>query len=413
MSGIGVALEGEGRSAEAIQQYTRAFTIFAKSLGPEDLRTAREGLRAGALMIVSANLGEGCPTVKRAQQILESKLGPNSPEVAGALIQTGNCLHYERKNEEAESAFRRALAIDEKSYGPEHRLVLGPLTYLASLLHDQGRFAEADPFYRRALPIAEKTLGPDNPDTSEIALGLAVNDYGWGKPELAAPLYDRRLQAFAREIASGGVYMSERDRLAFLRTSTGLYPLYFSFVYANPARPGLAGKMYDLLLNERGLAAGDAAALRVRISASGDPQAIALLDELRARKTQLSTIVTSIYGDPGERNQKVAALTGQINSIEENLARRAASFSAAKRAPVPNWRDVGRVLQPGEAAIEYVPFISTTAAPLPASGTMPRSCSPAIPSPSSSRWAMPSPLRKPSTTCSPRSPHPPAASPNW
>ena len=356
VSGIGTALEGEGRSAEAIQQYTRAFTIFAKSLGPEDLRTAREGLRAGTLMIDSANLGEGCPTVMRAQQILESKLGAGSPEVANALTQVGNCLHYDRKNEQAEAAFRRALAIEEKNYGPDHRLLTGPLTYLASLLHDQGKFAEADPFYRRALAIAEKTLGPDSSNTSEIALGLAVNYYGWGKPELAAPLYERRLQAFAREIASGGAYMSERDRLAFLHTSAGLCPLYFSFVYANPSRPGLAGKMYDLLVNERGLAAGNAAALRARIFASGDRQAQALLDQLRVRKTQLSTIVTSAHGDPAEFNKNITLLTAQVNDIEESLARRAASLPPAKAAPAPNWRDIARALQPGEAAVEYVRF---------------------------------------------------------
>ena len=150
--------------------------------------------------------------------------------------------------------------------------------------------------------------------------------------------------------------MSERDRLAFLRTSSGLYPLWFSFVYANPSLPGLAGKMYDLLLHERGLAAGNAAALRNRILSSGNSQALALFEQLRARKTQLSTLATSSYGDPADRIKNIDLLTAQINDIEESLARRAASMPAAKARPAPGWRDVARALQPGEAAVEYVRF---------------------------------------------------------
>jgi len=114
--------------------------------------------------------------------------------------------------------------------------------------------------------------------------------------------------------------------------------------------------MYDLLLWEPGLAPGNAAALRLAIIASGDPQALALLDQLRTRKTQLSTIVTSIYGDPADRIRNVDLLTAQVNDIEENLARRAASLSPARPAPPSTWRDVARALQAGEAAVEYVRF---------------------------------------------------------
>ncbi len=346
--------EAQGRGIEAIQAYTRAFQIYYKIAGPEDLNTARVGIRAGALMIDGGNLRDGCPTVKTGEQILEKKLGLDDREVAGALVLVGDCLHYDRKNDEAEAAYRRALAIDEKLFGPNDRAVASPLTFLAALYHDQGKFAEADPFYRRALALEERTLGPDNPNTSEAALGLAVNYYAWGKPELAEPLYDLRMKVFAREFASGSGYMSERDRLAFLRSAPGVYPLYFSFVYTNPSRPGLAGKMFDLLISERGITAGLSADLRARLFATGDRQALALFDQLRQEKTELATIAASPADDA--RRRRLAQLDQEINDVEENLARRAAALAQGRAMPAPAWRDVQRALHPGEAAVEYVRF---------------------------------------------------------
>ncbi len=356
VSGLAETLENEGRSAEAIPLYSRAMSIFGKALGPENLRTAREAEKLGRLLTESANLRDGCPLLAHAEETLERTLGPDDEEVARALTPVGECLHYARKNDEAELAYRRALAIDEKIYGPSHQNLAAPLNFLASLYHDQGKYADADPLYRRALAIEEKTLGPDHPATSEAALGLAINYYGWGKPELAEPLYDRRMQVFTRQLGAGAGYMSERDRLAFLASSQGAYPIYFSFVYANRGRPGLAGKMYDLLINEKGVAAGNSAALRARILASGDRAALGLLDQLRAKKTQVSTIVTSIHGDPTEKRKNVAQLSQEINDIEENLARRAAALPQGTSAAAANWRDVQKALQPGEAAVEYVRF---------------------------------------------------------
>ncbi len=62
--------------------------------------------------------------------------------------------------------------------------------------------------------------------------------------------------------------------------------------------PELAGQMYDALLEEKGLIAASAAAMRAAVVASGDPQAVAMLDKLASDRAQVAALVESTVGDP-------------------------------------------------------------------------------------------------------------------
>ncbi len=56
--------------------------------------------------------------------------------------------------------------------------------------------------------------------------------------------------------------MSEKDRLEFLAQAESTFPEYFSFCFAYGEKdPALLGKMYDVLLWEKGLVGSSVAAL--------------------------------------------------------------------------------------------------------------------------------------------------------
>ena len=132
----------------------------------------------------------------------------------------------EGKPADAEPGFQRALAVAEKSLGPNHPQVAAVLIGLASAYEDENKYADAELLFKRALSIDQVALGSDHPSTGEAQMNLAVFYYGWGKPELAAPYFDSRLGNLMDQFKANAEYMSEKDRLTFLGTVPGAFPLF-------------------------------------------------------------------------------------------------------------------------------------------------------------------------------------------
>src|SRR5713101_6520086 len=232
---------------------------------------------------------EAIPVALEAVRIAEATYGAEDARLAVSLAYLGLTYDMGGNYGAAELALQRALAIYEKALGPDHPSVASSLNNLALLYKEQDKYAEAEPLYRRALVIHEKVLGPEHPETGSSLQNLAVLYYGWGRPADAQAYFDRGLQNLARQFDQQFAYMSEKERLGFLDTLSGNFPLYLSFCFKYREQdPALPGKMYDLLLWEKGLIASSVAGLRAKIAASGDKEALALLDRLAAKKTQLA-----------------------------------------------------------------------------------------------------------------------------
>ena len=257
----------------------------------------------------------------------------------------------------AEPLHKRSLAVREKTLGPEHPDVAQSLSNLALLYHDQGKHGEVELLLRRSLAIKEKALGPEHPDVGLALKNLAILHYEQGLPDQAEPLFGRSLQNLSRQLEQHFAYMSEKERLLFLDKVSGSFPLYYSFCFSYRERnPALVGKMYDVVLWQKGLVGTSIAALRAQIAASGDKQALALLDELAVKKTQLATLLTSEPGDRAQWRKTVERLEREANALERELVRRSATFAEEKRLARLTWRDVQKALKKDEAAVEFVRF---------------------------------------------------------
>ena len=393
----------QGRYAEAEPLYKRALAIFEKALGPDQSDVAASSNNLAMLYEKQGRYAEAEPLYKRAVAIREKALGPDHPAVATLLNNLASLYDGQGRCSEAESLYKRALAIREKALGPDHADVAVSLSNLAMLYDKQGRYAEAEPLCRHALAVYEKALGPDHADVAmslnnlalldykqgryaeaeplsrralaiqEKALGLdhpdmasslnnrAILFYAWAQPAQAAAFFDRAFETYAKEFQYYFTYMSETERLAYLATVQHRFPIYFSFCFTYRRQvPGLAGKMYDTVLWQKGFIAQSEAALRSKIQAGGDPEALHLLDLLTQKKSELAKLATA---PPEGEVQKQAARRGQIgqlekeaDDLEKDLVRRSGALAEEKRLARVTWQQVRDALKPEEAAVEIVRF---------------------------------------------------------
>ena len=97
--------------------------------------------------------------------------------------------------------------------------------------------------------------------------------------------------------------------------------------------------------------------MRTHIESSGDKEALALLERLTTKKTQLATLL--LANKPSDRAQwrkTVERLKQEANEIEGELVKRSTVLAEGKRLAHVTWREVRNGLRKDEAAVEFVRF---------------------------------------------------------
>lgn len=345
----------QGRYVEAEAQYKRALAIDEKALGPEHPDVATTLNNLGDLYVVLGRYAEAEPIDKRVLAIREKALGPECLDVAMSLNNMALLYQDERRYAEAEPLYKRAAAIQEKVLGPNHPELAVSLGNLAGLYGELGRFDQAEPLSKRALEIDEKALGPDHPQIATDDLyNLAQIYYAEGRYDLAEQGLQRSLGILRGRFEYNFAYMSEKDRLQFSATARNLFLLYFSVALVQrEGDAAVAGRMYDLLLWQKGLVGTSVATLREEIAASGDAQAIKIFEELASKKSFSSRLAAT---RPEGWQQTRARLDAEANDLEQQLARRVSSVAEHRNLERTNWQDVQKALKPGDAAVEMVRF---------------------------------------------------------
>jgi len=353
--------EEQGQYEEAEPLFKRALAIREKALGPDHPDVATSLNNLGELYYVQGRYGEAEPLYKRSLAINEKTLGPDHPNLATSLNNLALLYEEQGKYGEAEPLSKRSLALFEKALGPDHPDLAQSLNNLALLYFDQSRYAEAETLYLRSLAIRERALGPGHPDLAQSLSNLASLYHAQGQFAKAAPFYERELQVFSGRLEYGLTFMSEKERLRFLNSVAWCFPTFFSFCLSYRDKlPELAGKMYDVVLWEKGFVARSIAALRAKIQATGDPEALRLFRRLAAGKEQIAKLLLApAESEPGKQaavRARIEQLEKEASDLEKQLVARSAALGEEKRLERVNWRQVRDALKPGEAAVEIVRF---------------------------------------------------------
>jgi CHAT domain-containing protein len=253
--------------------------------------------------------------------------------------------------------FQDAERTLEQNSGPNSLDLAVSLNNLGATYLAQGKYAEAAQSENRALRIWESVLDAGHPTIAAAQENLGIVYYALGQPDQAEPLFERSFQSLRNQFDQQFAYMSESERLLFRDSIDFRFSIYLSFCFAyRDRKPEVTSKMYDLLLWEKGLVAGSITAQRARIAAGGDKDALAMIDQLKAKKTELAMLSPSQFKDIAEWRKTKGYLEQEANELERVLVARSPGVAEEKRLGRVTWQDVQKALRKEEAAVELVRF---------------------------------------------------------
>jgi CHAT domain-containing protein/lipopolysaccharide biosynthesis regulator YciM len=323
--------QDQGNYAQAEQLLQRSIAIWKQALGENHPLVATSFNNLALLYQAQGNYDQAEQLLQRSLAIREQALGENHPDVAQVLNNLAALYQAQGNYAQAEPLYQRSISIREQALGASHPLVATSLNNLALLYQAQGNYAKAEPFYQRSIGILEQALGVNHPDVARSLNNLVV--FSWAQNNLTSTLGFLQRSLSVEEVnlnlnlINGSESYKQNFLATFASTTDAAISLHLQSLPADPTAAQLAlttvlqrkGRLLDLFTNSQQI-------LREQL----DPDSQALLSDLNAKRTQLSTLV---FNRPESlpldqyRNQ-VAALESQIQPLEDQLSRRSSQFRA-------------------------------------------------------------------------------------
>jgi serine/threonine protein kinase/tetratricopeptide (TPR) repeat protein len=180
--------QGDAAAAERLLR-----EALALSAGAESLEAAAALSDLAVALQQQGRLAEATGLFRRALASRERLLGPASLAVAESSSLLAGNLRREGDLPAAEALHRRSLALRRRLLPPDHPDLASTLNDLALTHVDQGRYAEAEPLLRESLAVQEKVFGLSHPRIATALGNLAMAVRRLGDPASAEPMVRRAL----------------------------------------------------------------------------------------------------------------------------------------------------------------------------------------------------------------------------
>src|SRR5271165_2389450 len=338
-----------GECAKAEPLYQEALRIDEKALGSEHPKTATCLDNLGSLYQSMGEYAKAEPLYQEAIRIRQTVLGSKHPDTTLSLDRLAVLYQTMGEYAKAEPLLQEALRIRQKVLGPEHPYSALSLDNLAVMYRTMGEYAKAEPLGQEALQIFRKVSGPEHPDTAISLDNLALLDFDLGRVDEATALARKASGAELTILSKIFSFTSEQQRLAYL----DIFQPYSLF----PLLKGTETDLAAALLRYKGVVLDSIVEDRLLAEASQGSEDQMLVEQLNLDKRQLGQLLLQPAQKlSAETNQRIEALEGEVEKIENQLAQHVAGLGQARHALGVSLEQVKATIPNDGALIEYLRY---------------------------------------------------------
>ncbi len=337
-----------GQSARQMPQSGMQLAGMSLSFRQKGTNAAKEqapGPEVGAVTNAPHALGGSMPRERGKTAEGSPALGREALERAHLLHAGGMALRDLRKHADALDCFKEELGILRKHLSAGHPDIVSCLNDLGAALLALGRQAEARACLNEAAEFARKGLPAGHPERARSL--ECLGDAGLALGERDEALAHYREARHQREMAMDNVFGSS-DEAHCLAWRMGFDP--FSGIATCGDGPELAAAT----LRFKGIVL-DAVARCRAVAMAHDPGVRGLVRERSGLRRGLQE--AAMEGGPGRLSRaEYDRMSGRLEDIERELAKKVAGYAAARRSLSAGLADVQKALPEGAALVEMVAY---------------------------------------------------------
>jgi CHAT domain-containing protein len=309
---LGLAHEKSGDLLQAKACYKKSLEIRKKTRGEKFHEYATSLSDLGNIDFKMGNFSNSEKLHNQCIEIMTNTLHGNHPFFIQPYQNIGTIYSATGRHEQAKSTLRKALKLTEIHYGAYHPLMATFYSQLGSVCFDEGKLSEADVFFQKARQVDKEVLQRYFPTLS-----------------------DKEAEDFYNS--------GENNRLinkAFL-------------IETGKNNPLQRANLYNHLLFYKSLLLNTSARWKQRIKTSGDTKLFQQFVEWEKLQKSISKIITT---ETPENPQIIDSMVNAAERLEKDLSKRSENFAKKEDKKSRDWKEIQKVLNPGEAAIEMIRF---------------------------------------------------------
>ena len=345
-----------GRYSDAESHLKRSLNIFTAAFDPSHPDVAMSLNSLASLYSLLGRFAEAEAHFKRSLNSYEVLLGAEHPTVAIVLANLADTKFRLGFLAEAESLYMRSLDIRKQAFGLVHPDVGICMNNIGLFYRESGRYDESELYFTQSLNIIENTLGVHHPKIAVSTGNIAALHWEQERPKKAAHFYRRTLTNISLQFRNFFPYMSEQERLLFLKTVSSNYNAFISFCISHSDQtPAFKGELFDTILRYKSMILSDTIDERLALINAADTTCLRTFEDLTVKRGQLYRLVFGVNNST-EILEFLNTLQEEIDNLESELSQITRMQVDSPSQSVVRWLDVRDRLAPNEAVVEYVHY---------------------------------------------------------
>ena len=330
----------------------KGLEINKKLLGENNITLAMSYNNLGALYENMNRFADSEKYSLKALAIKEKSFGPVHPDLAGSYNNLGNMNYMMGNYHRAIQYTMKALNIWKEIFGPDYVEVAGSYINLGNIYAEMGQMATAESYYLQSLKIRKKKLSDYHPDMPPIYNHVGFTYKDQGKMDKAEPYFLLSTKSYLAQFSLFFPAFSDKEKELYLSEISPYIEEFKSFSKDRySTNPAIAGPLYNHQMATKALLLNSSAKWKHRIKSSGDKKLFLLFTEWESLQNELASLHQST--DSTER-AGIDSISARSEKMEKELSLRSENFTHLTDKKIVTWRDVQKVLKPGEAAIEMI-----------------------------------------------------------
>lgn len=196
-----IANNGEGNFEKGQELGQRAYDVYARLFGADDLHTAFAANAIGVSHWMRGQNEQALGHYRKVLDIYERLAGLDNPETASAKENVANALGRLQRFDESIPLLESVLAVRRAKAGEDAAVTARTMGNLAAHEMQAGRLDRSQAWFDKALPSYAKAYGTDHPDYANVLSNYAALKRKQSQP---APAEELLRQALAIRTAKLG-----------------------------------------------------------------------------------------------------------------------------------------------------------------------------------------------------------------